>query len=324
MEQVERPLHTRTKTQVDPFPAYACPSCRDALENIGKEAFRCPPEGHRFEKIDGIWRFLLPDRKQKYANFIKEYERIRKAEGRGSDDPTYYQELPFKDLSGRFVEDWRIRTATYLRFVGEVIHPLHKSLGRPVRILDVGAGNGWLSNRLTQLGHLVIGLDLVTNDFDGLRACKHYLDPFELVQAEFDHTPFPNELFDLMVFNASFHYSEGYETTLSEALRVLKKAGHLVILETPVYKDARSGEQMVKEREEAFTKTYGFPSNSLRSENYLTYERLDELARTADLRWHMVKPNYGWKWRLKPIVAKLRRRREPAQFLILVGKRKSS
>jgi ubiquinone/menaquinone biosynthesis C-methylase UbiE len=301
------------------YPIFACPGCHSLLEKRSEKLLYCCQEGISFEKEHNIWKFISPERSRHFEKFIEDYEKIRNAEGRGSDDPTYYQELPFKDLTGRFVEDWRIRTVSYLALVKQVLTPFNQSLGRPLRILDIGAGNGWLSHRLTQLGQRVVALDLLTNSFDGLGACVHYPDPFVVVQAEFDRLPFAQDLFDMVIFNAALHYSENYHTTLNETLRVLDQNSRLVIIDSPIYRNPKSGEQMVQEREDYFSQNFGFPSDALKSENYLTFQRLVELEEQFDLRWQYIKPNYGWKWRLKPWVAKLTGRREPAQFLILVG-----
>ena len=48
--------------------------------------------------------------------------------------------------------------------------PLPERTERALRILDLGAGNGWMSYRLALQGHLPIAVDLLTNDRDGLGA----------------------------------------------------------------------------------------------------------------------------------------------------------
>jgi SAM-dependent methyltransferase len=186
----------------------------------------------------------------------------------------------------------------------------------------VGAGNGWLSGRLALRGHQVAGVDLQTGKLDGLGAWVHYDAPFTPVQAEFDRLPFAPGQADLLIFNASFHYSTGYEATLAEALRVLRPEGCLAIVDSPIYHDASSGTQMVRERESQFQRDYGFPSNAIPCENYLTYDRLDRLAADLGLRWELIKPFYGWRWALRPWRARLRGHREPAGFLVIVGKRR--
>jgi len=78
----------------------------------------------------------------------------------------------------------------------------------------------------------------------------------------------------------------------------------------------------VHEREAQFTRQYGFASNSLQSENYLTYGRLNELARDLNLAWKFITPFYNLQWMLRPWLAFLLRRREPAKFHVIVGRRK--
>ncbi len=300
---------------------YACPQCRSALERVAPDGLRCTNDGLTFSREDGIWHFLTPERTAHFEQFIHEYTTIRRAEGRGDDDPAYFRALPFDARTGRHRRDWQIRARSYRAFVEGVLEPLETRRDRPLAILDLGAGNGWLSYRLAQRGHQLAALDLQTNDFDGLGAHRHYDADFASVQAEFDHLPFAGHQFDVAIFNASLHYATDYSVVLREALRVLKPEGRLTILDSPVYRDGLSGAQMVREREAAFEKTYGFASNALASENYLTDDRLGELAASLDLRWQIIAPFYGWRWAARPWIARLLRRREPARFLIITGNR---
>ena len=61
----------------------------------------------------GIVLALPPDRVAHYGRFIKDYERIRAAEGRGSESEEFYLGLPYKDVSGRNSEQWHIRGRSY-------------------------------------------------------------------------------------------------------------------------------------------------------------------------------------------------------------------
>ncbi|HSD83686.1 MAG TPA: class I SAM-dependent methyltransferase [Anaerolineae bacterium] len=300
---------------------FACPSCRVPLTRLSATQRRCPADHTIYECHDGIWRFLTPDRQAYFDRFMHEYQMVRQAEQRGSRDAAYYRALPFVDLSGRFTSDWRIRARSFNTLQRKVLQPLEQAAKRPLRAIDLGAGNGWLSYRLAQRGHKVAAIDLLTNSLDGLGAYVHYDAAFTPVQAEFDRLPFSENQIDLIIFNASLHYSTHYETTLCEALRVLHPQGQLIILDSPVYRSADSGLQMVREREAAFTRAYGFPSNALASENYLTDQRLHDLAETLHLHWKFVRPFYGWRWLWRPLTARLRRRREPARFAVIVGQR---
>jgi ubiquinone/menaquinone biosynthesis C-methylase UbiE len=300
---------------------FACPICRTPLIPLDVTRQRCPTDETIYECRDGIWRFLLPGRQAYFDRFIREYQIVRQAEQRGSTDAAYYRALPFADLSDKFTSDWQIRARSFRAFQREVLQPLEHDVQRPLHVIDLGAGNGWLSYRLAQRGYVIAAVDLLTNPLDGLGAHVHYDAAFTPAQAEFDRLPFVENQIDLVIFNASLHYSTHYATTLREALRVLKLAGQLVILDSPVYRSPGSGAQMVRERETAFTRTYGFPSNALPSENYLTDQRLRDLAETLHLRWTFIQPFYGWRWTLRPLKARLLRRRGPARFAVIVGQR---
>lgn len=301
---------------------FVCPRCRTTLDRNTPERLTCPKDGLEFWKVDGIWRFLLPESEAHYAGFLTDYESIRRSEGRGSTSAEYYRALPFKDLSGRFRADWRIRARSYKTLV-KVLTRLQNPLERSLKILDLGAGNGWLSNRLAAHGDRVLAVDLSVNEQDGLGAWKHYEHGFTPVQAEFNHLPVMERFADAVIFNASFHYSENYMETLKEALRVLSANGLIVLMDSPVYRRDISGKKMVEERGAQFKEKFGFASDNLQSENYLTYARLKDLAQELGLTWKIQTPFYGFRWMFRPLVAALLRRREPAKFHLIVGRRKS-
>jgi SAM-dependent methyltransferase len=298
---------------------FICPQCKAELYTTNPTRLTCENDGLVFECLDGIWRFILPERRSHYAQFIREYETVRQSEGRGATSEAYYQALPYDDLSRCRTADWRIRAVSFDAFLNKVLAPLESLNRQPLTILDLGAGNCWLSNRLAQRGHNVTAVDLSVNDFDGLGCHRYYDATFISLEAEFSHLPIPDYSSDLIVFNASLHYSEDYETTLSEARRVLRPHGKLVIVDSPIYHNAESGRRMVEQREAEFTKRYGFPSNALKSENYLTYERIKTLGETLGIKWRFLTPSYALRWRLRPLKAWLLRRREPAKFQIIIG-----
>ena len=290
-----------------------CPRCKGELKLEALDQLRCEKDALVFRQVDGVWRFLLPERESHYARFISDYERVRHFEGRFSAEASYYRALPFEDLSGRFSADWKIRTASF--------RALTKVLLANSTVLDLGAGNGWLSNRLASAGHTVFAVDLLVNAEDGLGAWKYYESIFTPIQAEFVVLPIPDSSIDVVIFNASLHYAENYEQTLGEALRVLRPDGMLVIMDSPVYQAAESGQKMVAERKQQFLSRYGSASDAIQSEGFLTYERMQALGQSLGVRWQHIVPFYGVRWALKPLVARLRSGREPAQFGLWLGRR---
>lgn len=298
---------------------WVCPRCR---EQLTPEAggYRCPSDDLFFSLQDGIWRFLLPERKEFFAPFIEQYETVRRDEGWGLDRAAYYRALPFTDLSGRHSDIWQIRAKSYDSLLSNVVEPLMAERGRPLQMLDLGAGNGWLSYQLARQGHRLTAVDLLTNTVDGLGAHIHYDATFVPVQAEFDRLPIDHGLADVVIYNGALHYSTDYMETLLEGLRVLQPDGRLVVMDSPIYRDLSSGKAMVRERQEHFASRYNFPESPLPSENFLTFDRLEELSALLGLQWEYLKPDYGWRWASRTWLARLRRQREPATFLVIVGR----
>lgn len=298
-----------------------CPDCRVRLARAEPDTFRCPSCAEVYLRKGGVWRFLPSSREAHFKKFVDDYELVRSAEGRGSEDPAFYRGLPFADLSGRFRDQWSIRARSFLMLRDRVLPKAMAGREEGLRILDLGAGNGWLSNRLTLLGHQVAAVDLLTNQSDGLGARRHYLTQFPCIQAEFERLPLGAGELDMVVYNASLHYATSYEATLSEALRVLGAGGRLVVIDSPIYRDASSGRRMVREREEAFVRTHGTRSDALPCEGFLTWSRIDQLGAGLGLRWTIFRPYYGLRWALSPLRARLLGQREPARFTLLIGER---
>jgi ubiquinone/menaquinone biosynthesis C-methylase UbiE len=211
--------------------------------------------------------------------------------------------------------------------VQKILPQLTEKTKPPLTILDLGAGNGWLSHRLARLGHRPVAVDLLTNCYDGLGAASHYQSAlpelFPLFQAELDRLPFADGQFDCAIFNASFHYSENYDRTLSEAIRCLRPGGTILIADSPTYSMETSGQQMRKERNDHFLKNFGFRSDELATSDYLTPERLISLEVRHDLRWVTHRIWYGIRWSCRPWIAKLGKRREPSQFLVYTAQVKA-
>ena len=295
-----------------------CPRCRAELRGL-----ECPLCRFRMEVGCGIVHALPPEQVAHYAQFMEDYERIRATEGRGSEDEDFYLSLPYKDVSERNSQQWQIRARSYNYLIEHVLKKnLQDGCGR---ILDLGAGNCWMSYRLALAGYQPVAVDLLIGDRDGLGAAAHYKKYlpkiFPRFQAELTRLPFQDGQYDAVIFNGSFHYSEDYGATLREAFRCVKYGGMVIISDTPWYSREESGRQMVSERRADFIKRYGTPSNSIRSIEYLTDERLRTLEEQLSIQWTVHFPYYGFKWAMRPFVAKLHRKREPSRFRIYVARK---
>jgi SAM-dependent methyltransferase len=312
-----------------------CPVCRSDLLVFSHQSLaqsHAAIECIRCESIlpqhDGVWLALPIDRRGYYAHFLRDYELVRRAEGRGSENPLFYRSLPFADITRRNSWQWSIRARTYRHIERKVLPALSRAASGPLDVLDLGAGNAWLSYRLAKLGHRPIAVDLQSNAFDGLGAAVHYHAElpslFPRFQAELDRLPFVDDQFDCAIFNASFHYSENYDSTLAEAIRCLRPGGTVIIADSPYYHREESGLKMLEERRRFFHERFGFRSDGLSSCEYLTNNRLLALEARHDLQWNIHRVWYGFRWSCRPILARLRGRREPSKFRIYTAQVKTA
>jgi SAM-dependent methyltransferase len=304
-----------------------CPACAHSMGALVPLPPRPKPQclacGFVLKTEQGIWKALAPCREERFRQFVAEYQTIRQSEGRGSPGGRYYLALPFKDVTGRNSWQWKLRARSFRYLQREILPQIEKHHKDGLGILDVGAGNCWLSYRLALRGYQPVAIDLRTDELDGLGAARHYLrflsQPFPRFWAEMDRLPFAEAQFDLVIFNASFHYSEDYRTTLGEALRCLRRPGHILVVDSPFYSREESGHAMAAERRKAYVEKYGFASDSIASREFLTREILEQLTRAYGVQWRLGKPWYGVCWALRPLRARLTHRREPAKFYIVWG-----
>ncbi len=307
----------------DPIPVavvpLACPECRTELEPSGRGG-RCRSCGVTYATSDGIWRLVASGRSETVEAFTHRYEAVRRREGWGSEDPAYYRALPFRDLSGRFTTTWRIRAGSYRTLIRRVVRPLEARLGCPLVVLDLGAGNGWLAHRLAERGHRVAAVDLSTDERDGLGARRRYDGAYVPVHGDFDALPFPPGTADLVIFNASLHYSADARRTLAEARRVSAARGLIAVVDTPVYHAASAGARMVLERNGVLLHDHGIAPGDRAAEGFLTFARLRRLGASVGLRWRILHPLPWWSMRAHALAARLAGRRETATMPLIVGR----
>ena len=177
----------------------------------GPSASRAPAAAACSSGAAASGAFSRPTRGARLEPFVRQYRARARARGTASVRAGL---LPPAAVASRRAirtpREWRVRRETYHHLLGHVLAagPL------PLHVLDLGAGSGWLSHRLTALGHRAVAVDALDDEVDGLGAARHYPTAFASVQADFDALPFAPGQFDLVVFNGSLHYAADTAATL--------------------------------------------------------------------------------------------------------------
>jgi SAM-dependent methyltransferase len=297
------------------LPRFACPDC--AAELVPDEASRaaCERCATAYEPRDGIWRFLSETRRAAGEPFARQYRLVRGREGYRVTSADYYRALPDVDADDPRSAQWTVRRESY----DHLRHLAILSSGRAARVLDLGAGNAWLSHRLAAGGHAAVALDMLDDDADGLGATRMYATPFTAVQADFDALPFAPGQFDLVVFNGSLHYAPDADGTMTRARTMLAPAGSIVVMDSPLFERDGDGRAMVEEMVRHFERDYGLSDVVRPGAGYLTFSTLSAIAARLDMRVHFSASNGPLRWRLRRRLGGLKLRRRPASFGVWVA-----
>jgi SAM-dependent methyltransferase len=297
------------------LPRFACPDCSADLVPDGVACAACVRCATAYERRNGIWRFLSETRRAAGAPFARQYRLVREREGYRVTPADYYRALPDVASDDPRSGQWAVRRESYdhLRRLAIL------SSGRAARVLDLGAGNAWLSHRLAAAGHAVVALDMLDDDADGLGAMHVYATPFTAVQADFDTLPFAPGQFDLVVFNSSLHYAPNVDGTMTRARRMLAPGGSLVVMDSPLFEREGDGRAMVEEMVHHFERDYGLRDVVRPGVGYLTFATLKGIAERLDMRSRF-SPSHGpIGWRVRRRLGRLKLRRRPASFGVWVA-----
>src|SRR5256885_16517519 len=89
------------------------------------------------------------------TNFEESYIALRRKENRIYSDKEVAQ-LPDIDIQHQHFKEWMIRKASAKKLIN-----FFKKKKQPLKILEIGCGNGWLSNQLSGIENSdVTGLDI--------------------------------------------------------------------------------------------------------------------------------------------------------------------
>lgn len=251
-----------------------CPNCRSPLD----PAALCCIRGHRFS-FDGGVLVLVEDRfGRRLRSFAAIFSAIRHAERRRILDPAAYQALPFGPAARGSLE-WRLRRCD-LAIVRWLLRRRERQ-----RILDIGAWNGWLSNRLAALGHTVTAIDYFADVFDGLGARAHYNTSWHAIQMDLLDLSLLQQRYDVVVINRCLQFFADPAGYAAAAAALLAPGGLLIITGLQLFRDPAPKAREVARLRRSYLERYGFELFLRPTKGYLDLHDLRRLRRQGIALW---------------------------------------
>jgi len=216
-----------------------CPVCQNALSQQ-ENGLYCSNDDLSFPLEDGILRLMPAEQREEADAFAAEYRDRREEQGWRSLTAEEMAALPTIPPGGWDKIYWPVRHKSFQALI-PWFNQAVDGRTRPLRVVDMVAGVGWLAGRLAMEANErveLVALDLSRDDAFGLGAAgrlRQEMDlPLTLVQGDIEKPPFQQKSVDLLIYNASLHYAGDIGACLANAANLLRKGGAVVIMDSPI------------------------------------------------------------------------------------------
>jgi len=188
-----------------------------------------PPQMHEFEEM---------------------YLNVRQAENRFLPDRQVLQ-LPNLTPGAPHYKEWTLRQVSTQRFLSYL--GVQTS---PGRILDLGCGNGWMSNQLaTAQASQVVGLDINLEELN--QAARLFnLNNLRICHGDIFQNIFPQDHFKYILLASTIQYFQDLHGLIKRLFFFLKPEGEIHILDSPLYSQQEL--QKARLRSQQYYRSIGF------------------------------------------------------------------
>jgi SAM-dependent methyltransferase len=209
----------------------------------------------------------VPERLKPDNVFEERYITLREKEKRVYSDEAVLH-LPDVAADHTHYGEWQIRKRSAARLVSYL-----SGKDRPLRIMEVGCGNGWLSRQLAAIpGSRVIGTDINFTELQQAARVFREVPNLLFIYGHIESGILENMEFDCIIFASCIQYFRSAPEAVKKSLRLLRPGGEVHVLDSPFYK--RRDIPAAKERTAGYYHSMGFPEMS----RHYHHHALEDLA----------------------------------------------
>lgn len=213
------------------------------------------------------------------------YLKVREKEGRLYSDDVVAK-LPLFVKHHVLSNEWQARFSS-----AERLRKYLSQKNTSLKILDLGCGNGWLPNFLSQDNHTIIGCD--QNKIELKQAARVFLSSavdgrssagkLSFLETDIFFAPFSKKSFDIILIASAVQYFPDLTKLLNTLFHYLKPNGEIHIVDSAFY--ANDEIQPAIRRSEEYYSSLGFPEMS----KYYFHHRMSTLQKFS-AKW-LYRPN---------------------------------
>jgi 2-polyprenyl-3-methyl-5-hydroxy-6-metoxy-1,4-benzoquinol methylase len=149
--------------------------------------------------------------------------------------------------------EWTTRKRSSERLISYL-----KSKQQHLKVLEIGCGNGWLSNKMaTDVDAEVVGIDINKIELSQAKTLWSHKIELDFVYGDIRDNIFKQDHFDIIVFAASVQYFSSLSEILPMALSLLNAGGEIHIIDSKIYRTREL--QAAIERTKNYYVKLGYP-----------------------------------------------------------------
>jgi 2-polyprenyl-3-methyl-5-hydroxy-6-metoxy-1,4-benzoquinol methylase len=218
-------------------------------------------------KINGVYHLLTSSEFEDLKKHFEGFIRYRKEKNELEQDPNVIQNLPYSKNDNA----WKNKQYTL-----EILNR-HILKEKPKNVLIIGAGNGWLCNKIALQGIDCLGTDILYYRYDGLETIDAYSSKFTHLLMHPHEIDRLKSKFDLIVFENNLPYIKDYVQVIQNAKKLLTPQGSIFLVGVSIHLNGINKEvKRISRMQEYFRKNYNHEINTYQTKMFLSDEILEE------------------------------------------------